>query len=142
MSWRAYLSRNLQSVKLIACPVNVQCANARAWYIESYAEIKHLNPRFPFMIRHNPDGEPYVFIEYGALPLRFSCVFLTCTWCTLLTHSAYISADRDEKVKIDLAGLTKEQIDDKIRDAVIKGEEMPRAHWQSIAPLRLPTVIE
>jgi len=45
-------------------------------------------------------------------------------------------------VKIDLAGLTPAQIDEKLKEAVVAGEEMPRAHWQSVEPLRLPTVVE
>ena len=26
--------------------------------------MKLLNPRFPFMLRANPAGEPYMFVEY------------------------------------------------------------------------------
>ena len=37
----------------------------REWWWTSYSEIKHLNPRFPFMIRPNPEGEPYLLVEYG-----------------------------------------------------------------------------
>jgi len=40
--------------------------HCREWYAASYAEVKHLNPRFPFMIRPNPEGEPFMFVEYGA----------------------------------------------------------------------------
>jgi hypothetical protein len=53
-----------------------------------------------------------------------------------------LPADFGNKVKIDLAGLTPAQIDEKLKEAVVAGEEMPRAHWQSVEPLRLPTVVE
>jgi hypothetical protein len=37
----------------------------RAFWSNSYAEIKHLNPRFPFMIRPLGRGDPYILFEYG-----------------------------------------------------------------------------
>lgn len=73
-----------------------------------------MNPRFPLMLRANPDGEPYMFVEY----------------------------DFGKKVKVELAGLTAEQIDAKLQAAVVAGDSMPRAFHQSVEPLRLPTVVD
>ena len=39
----------------------------RLFWTSRYKEIKHLNPRFPFMIRPNGGGEPYILFEFGAL---------------------------------------------------------------------------
>ena len=51
-------------------------------------------------------------------------------------------ADRAQKEKIDLAGLTFDQIDEKLKAAVIKGEEMPKGYWQSLAPFSLETIVD
>ena len=90
----------------------------RNWYAGAYAEIKALNPRFPFLLRP-ADGAgaaapPVLFVEY----------------------------DFGTKVRIDLAGLSEAQIDAALRDAVLAGDTMPRAHHQSQAPLRLPGVVD
>lgn len=137
MSWKAFLSRNLQSVKFMACPTAPSSEGVRSFWINNYNEIKHLNPRFPFMLRANPDADPYVLIEYGASdaaawPPRFPYPSPTLFRC----------ADYALKEKIMLPNLTAEQVEDRIRQAVIAGEEKPRSYWQSKAPLRLPTVVE
>jgi len=82
--------------------------------VASYAEVKHLNPRFPFQIRPNPDAEPFLIVEY----------------------------DFARKVKIPVAGMKAEEIDAKLAEAVAVGDRMPRAYHQSIAPFVLPAVIE
>ena len=85
-----------------------------SWYTSSYADVKLLNPRFPFMLRANPEGEPYMFIEY----------------------------DFGKKVRVELAGLSEAQIDAQLEAAVKAGDAMPRAFYQSVEPLRLPTVVD
>lgn len=65
MSWRAAINRNLQSIRILACPTTAPSAAVRSWYSANYAEIKHLNPRFPFLLRPNPEEKPYMFVEYG-----------------------------------------------------------------------------
>ena len=76
--------------------------------------MKLLNPRFPFMLRANPEGEPYMFVEY----------------------------DFGKKVRVELAGLSEAQIDAQLEAAVKAGDAMPRAFYQSVEPLRLPTVVD
>lgn len=70
MSWKAFLSRNLQGLKFMACPKTPSSAGVRDFWINNYAEIKHLNPRFPFMIRGVGEIDPYVLVEYGACYAR------------------------------------------------------------------------
>ena len=50
------------------------------------------------------------------------------------------AADYGEKVKIPLAGLTVAEIDGKLREAVEKGDTMPRAYHQSVKPFELPAL--
>lgn len=66
MAWRTLIGRNLQSVKLFACPTGASSAAARTFYEANYNVVKHLNPAFPFMIRAMPNVEPYLVVEYGA----------------------------------------------------------------------------
>ena len=54
----------------------------------------------------------------------------------------FVEYDFGTKVRIDLAGLSEAQIDAALRDAVLAGDTMPRAHHQSQAPLRLPGVVD
>lgn len=70
MSWKAFLSRNLQSIKFIACPNSASSEGVRTYWAANYAEVKHLNPRFPFMIRSNPDADPYMLVEYGSFEVE------------------------------------------------------------------------
>lgn len=51
-------------------------------------------------------------------------------------------ADFGKKVKIDLDGLSEAGIDSKLAEAVAVGEDMPRAEFQSLEKLQLPTVVE
>ena len=104
--------------------------------MNSYKEIKHLNPRFPFMIRERPEADPYVIVEYGR--------FLQQSYMAAMHRHdiMFMHADFDYKVKIPLTGLSSSDIDTKIAEAVTKGEDMPRAYHQSVAPYRLPAVIE
>jgi hypothetical protein len=53
-----------------------------------------------------------------------------------------VPADFANKHKIPLTNLSAEQVEEKLREAVILGDEMPRAYYQSQAPLLQPTIIE
>ena len=55
---------------------------------------------------------------------------------------AAVAADFAKKLKVDVAGLSDAQIEERVKDLVIKGEGMPRALHQSIEPFRLPSVVE
>ena len=116
---------------MLACPSSPRSAAARNWYAGAYAEVKALNPRFPFLLRAVAEagdgavgGASAAAAAAGAPPRLF------------------VEYDFGAKTTIDLAGLTEEQIDAKLREAVLAGESMPRAFHQSQAPLRLPTVVD
>lgn len=94
-------------------------------------EIKALNPRFPFLLRAVADPGDAAVGGAGA----------TATTAGNLPR-LFVEYDFGAKVAIDLAGLTEEQIDSKLREAVLAGDSMPRAFHQSQAPLRLPTVVD
>ena len=51
-------------------------------------------------------------------------------------------ADYGKKLKLELAGLSEEEIDRKLQEAVEGGDHMRRSYAQSIQPFQLPTVIE
>jgi hypothetical protein len=51
-------------------------------------------------------------------------------------------ADFAKKIKIELPNLSAEQVEEKLREAVLHGDRMPRAYYQSKAPLLQPTIIE
>ena len=50
--------------------------------------------------------------------------------------------DFAKKVKVDIVGLTPEQIEERVKDMVEKGDGMPRSLHQSIEPFSLPAVLE
>lgn len=41
-----------------------------------------------------------------------------------------------------LTNLSAEQVEERIRQAVVDGEHKPRAYFQSVAPLQLPTIVD
>lgn len=113
-AWRTLIGRNLQSIKLMACPNSESSAAARSFYERNFNVVKHLNPTFPFMIRPMPNQQPYLIVEY----------------------------DFCNKVKIPLDGLDSDGIERKFQQAVEVGEEMPRSAGQSLATNFLPSVVE
>ena len=52
------------------------------------------------------------------------------------------NTDFARKVRVDVAGLTPAQLEDKLREMVSKGETMPRSLHQSIEPLLQKTVVD
>lgn len=112
--WRRLIGRNLQSVKVMACPKSESSAAARQFWDKNYNVVKHLNPTFPFMIRAVPEVEPYMMVEY----------------------------DWNYKAKVPLSGLDVAGIEKKIEQAVEIGNEMPRSAHQSLKPHILPSVVE
>jgi len=236
MSWKAFISRNLQSVKIMADPNALSSASARCvcrvrasrrgrrggvtraqwrwargggccagraqrvdvlmlhlallhaetatqrchhscrpltpspslhstFWSTHYAEVKALNPRFPFMLRTNGGVEPYMLVEYGAwrgrraqhwgrrAAARWRAQTLQAlsprslqplharTPCALLPPSLP-RPDFARKVQVELAGLTPEGIEAALAEAVAAGDTMPRALHQSVEPLQQATVIE
>ena len=103
----------------------------RNWYAGAYAEIKALNPRFPFLLRP-ADGAGASASAAGAGGGAGAAA----------PPVLFVEYDFGTKVRIDLAGLSEAQIDAALRDAVLAGDAMPRAHHQSQAPLRLPGVVD
>ena len=171
-SWRAQLSRNLASVRLLACPASPRSAAARCaarararacrppfasralrarpvpptraplpsprsnWYADVYAEVKALNPRFPFLLRPVDDAAASVAAAGVGAGAGVG------SGASATPPMLFVEYDFGAKVSIDLAGLSEAQIDAKLRDAVLAGDSMPRAFHQSQAPLRLPTVVD
>ena len=104
----------------------------RNWYAGAYAEIKALNPRFPFLLRPADGAGASASAAAGAGGGAGAAA----------PPVLFVEYDFGTKVRIDLAGLSEAQIDAALRDAVLAGDTMPRAHHQSQAPLRLPGVVD
>jgi len=49
--------------------VSVPRAHCRQWWVQNYADLKALNPRFPLLLRGTIKAEqpPQIMVEYGAL---------------------------------------------------------------------------
>jgi len=73
---------------------------------------------------------------------RFTLCLCVCVCVCLVNATLPHCADFARKEKIMLPNLTEEQVEGRIRQAVLDGETKPRAYYQSHAPLRLPTVVE
>ena len=63
-------------------------------------------------------------------------------WHPSNNYVRFLRVDFARKEKIMLPNLTEEQVEDHIRQAVLDGENKPRAYYQSQAPLRLPTIVD
>ena len=64
------------------------------------------------------------------------------TGIAVLCSTLLRRADFAKKIKVDVAGLTDAQIEERVKEMVAKGDGMPRALHQSIEPFTLPTVVE
>jgi len=91
-----------------------------------------LNPRFPFLLRPADAGASASASSGAGGGAGASAA----------PPVLFVEYDFGTKVRIDLAGLSEAQIDAALRDAVLAGDAMPRAHHQSQAPLRLPGVVD
>eukprot|EP01121_Diplochlamys_sp_Union-15-3_P006757 TRINITY_DN1727_c1_g1_i1.p1 TRINITY_DN1727_c1_g1~~TRINITY_DN1727_c1_g1_i1.p1 ORF type:complete len:133 (+),score=20.85 TRINITY_DN1727_c1_g1_i1:48-446(+) len=117
MSWRARLSRNLQEIRIL---FNTRVSGNETLPAEdsvgvvnfinkNYAELKHLNPRLPILIRNGPDATPRLWAryDYGAEAYR------------------------------DIAFSNEEDILEKLKELNDIGLETPKATmrvWQSSVP--------
>eukprot|EP00934_Nitzschia_sp_Nitz4_P004143 Nitzschia sp. Nitz4//scaffold118_size93875//45142//45906//NITZ4_004788-RA/size93875-augustus-gene-0.85-mRNA-1//1//CDS//3329533724//4133//frame0 len=63
MSWKAGLSRYLPAMRFFACPESPSSIGVRNWYLKNYAELKHLNPNFPLLMRTAENAMPAVTTE-------------------------------------------------------------------------------
>eukprot|EP01125_Pyxidicula_operculata_P021858 TRINITY_DN8706_c0_g1_i1.p1 TRINITY_DN8706_c0_g1~~TRINITY_DN8706_c0_g1_i1.p1 ORF type:complete len:134 (+),score=34.58 TRINITY_DN8706_c0_g1_i1:23-424(+) len=64
MSWLARLSTNMQEVRLVLCARSESSRGARLFIEKNYQQIKRLNPKLPFHVRHGIDVSPRIIARY------------------------------------------------------------------------------
>eukprot|EP01138_Halocafeteria_seosinensis_P010469 gb/GECG01010689.1/.p1 GENE.gb/GECG01010689.1/~~gb/GECG01010689.1/.p1 ORF type:complete len:119 (+),score=9.34 gb/GECG01010689.1/:1-357(+) len=118
MSWRAFVSRNAQAVRVFVDPTQTapgqKSHGLMKWYKQNYRELTELNPHMALPIR-GVKGTPSmvgVSYDYGQM----------------------------EWYKCD--NRLPHEIDNMLEEAVLKGEYKPRARWQSLTKPELPTIVD
>lgn len=101
MSWRAQISHRLHELKILLAGDTTEKVNEhlRSFLINNYSDLKILNPKFPFLVRHYRGEDPMIIGCYG------------------FGH---------EEVK-RLTGLNETEIDMALHDLVKLGETYPKA---------------
>ncbi|KAG5185896.1 hypothetical protein JKP88DRAFT_40132 [Tribonema minus] len=90
MSWRAGIGRQLREVMVcLAVQGDGASAGVRNWCLRRTAEIKMLNPNFPFFLREGDSIDPFMVVEF----------------------------DWGKQQVVDLSNLTEKQVDDALKQA-------------------------
>lgn len=67
MSWRAQISHRLHKLKIFLAGDTTEKVNEhlRSFLINNYSDLKILNPKFPFLVRHHDGDDPMIIGCYG-----------------------------------------------------------------------------
>eukprot|EP01104_Vermistella_antarctica_P004548 TRINITY_DN14980_c0_g1_i1.p1 TRINITY_DN14980_c0_g1~~TRINITY_DN14980_c0_g1_i1.p1 ORF type:complete len:167 (-),score=50.63 TRINITY_DN14980_c0_g1_i1:91-591(-) len=103
MSWRAALSRNLREVRVIFCAESKSSEGVRNFLIKNYNDFKTLNPGLPFLLRDGPNAAPSLNVRY----------------------------DFGKEQSVPLDDLNESQIEQHLKELVLKGDSMPRSKYES-----------
>eukprot|EP00741_Cyanophora_paradoxa_P002446 tig00000076_g2371.t1 len=98
MSWKAALSRSMCELRVYLCHQSPKSAGVRDFLVREYAELKHLNPKFPIMVREGENVEAKITARY----------------------------DFAAEHTVNVDGLSASEVASQVKNLVIKGQGMPK----------------
>jgi len=103
------MSTNMQEVRLTLCHRSSSSQGARDFLVKNYQQIKRLNPKLPFLVRHGTDIEPQLVAVY----------------------------DYGGEANRDISYMNEAEVKEKMRELVEIGEVALKANlypWQQSSP--------
>eukprot|EP00299_Pterocystis_sp_00344_P008283 c3075_g1_i1.p1 GENE.c3075_g1_i1~~c3075_g1_i1.p1 ORF type:complete len:211 (-),score=32.23 c3075_g1_i1:66-698(-) len=62
--WRASLSKNMNELRFLCCPVSSSSATLRDFIVKEHADLKYHNPLLPMLVREADYIEPKIVARY------------------------------------------------------------------------------